>query len=155
MTGLPEDALVDERLQECLETTDPWVLLVISLENLDIFREQYGFVASDDVLRAVSLMIYNAVRDMGGTADFVGHINPTDFIVVTAPDTLDAIGERVRKRLKQALEYFYPLKDRPHKDGASRLALRMGLLSNENGPFEDVNDLKTLLLQRRVGKIGS
>ncbi|OQY31086.1 MAG: hypothetical protein DRI56_02760 [Chloroflexota bacterium] len=155
VTGLPEDALVDERLQECLETTDPWVLLVISLENLDIFREQYGFVASDDVLRAVSLMIYNAVRDMGGTADFVGHINPTDFIVVTAPDTLDAIGERVRKRLKQALEYFYPLKDRPHKDGASRLALRMGLLSNENGPFEDVNDLKTLLLQRRVGKIGS
>ncbi|MEA2008030.1 MAG: hypothetical protein U9O54_02835, partial [Chloroflexota bacterium] len=122
------------------------------LENLNIFREQYGFVASDDVLRAVSLMIHNAVRDVGGTFDFVGHINPTDFVVVTTPDVLDSIGERVRKPLEQSLEYFYPLKDRPYKEGVARLALRMGLLSKENGPFEDVNDLKTLLLQRRVGK---
>jgi hypothetical protein len=28
-------------------------LLIISLENLGAFRETFGFVASDDVLRAV------------------------------------------------------------------------------------------------------
>lgn len=154
VTGLPEDALVDERLQECLETEEPWILLIISLENLNPFRERYGFVASDDVLRAVSLMIHNAVRNVGGPSDFVGHINPTDFVVVTTPESLDAIGERVRKRLEQALEYFYPLKDRSSKGGPNRLALRMGLLSSEKGPFGDVDALKTVLLQRRVGKIG-
>ncbi len=153
VTGLPEDALVNERLEECLETAEGWVLLVISLENLDSFREQYGFVASDDVLRATSLMIHNAVRDLGGTSDFVGHINPTDFLVVTTSETLDAIGERVRKRLKQALEYFYPLKDRSLGGKMpSRLTLRMGLLSAQSGPFENVDVLKTQLLQQRVGK---
>ena len=32
---------------------DGWAIFLISLENLDVFRESYGFVASDDVLRAV------------------------------------------------------------------------------------------------------
>jgi len=61
VTGLPEGTLLDERLSECLES-DGWALLQISLENLDAFREAYGFVASDDVQRAVSLMTFNAVR---------------------------------------------------------------------------------------------
>lgn len=150
VTGLPEGVLVDERLQECLEAKENWVLLVISLENLNTFRERYGFVASDDVLRATSLMIHNAVRDLGGVSDFVGHINPTDFLVVTTPETLDPIGERVRKRLEQALEYFYPLKDRSFDGKTSRLTLRMGLLSPQQGPFENVDVVKTQLLQRRI-----
>ena len=142
-------ALVDERLTDCLGNND-WVLLLVSLENLDGFREDYGFVASDDVLRAVSLMVHNAVRSIGNASDFVGHLSATDFVVVTQPGTIANLKERIQTRLEQSLDYFYPLRDREILETPrARLALRMSKLLPSQGPFEDINNLKTKLLKRR------
>jgi len=43
VTNLPEGLLVDERLNDCVSTGD-WAIMLISLQNLDVFRENYGFV---------------------------------------------------------------------------------------------------------------
>ena len=148
ITGLAEGALVDERLMECLETED-WALLLVSIENLSQFREAYGFVASDDVQRAISLMIHNAMRGVGGSRDFVGQLGATDFILVTTPSTLPALTERIRSRLEQSLDYFYPLKDRDRsaKDRA-RLGIHMGQIMFSDGPFASLEELKAKLLQQ-------
>lgn len=111
VTGLPEGLAVDERLEECLHQND-WVALAIALENLEAFREAYGFVASDDVLRAMSLMIQNVLRELNNTDSFVGHLNPTTFILITSEAGFAPLEERLRSRLEQSLDYFYPLKDR-------------------------------------------
>jgi len=147
VTGFPEGVLVDERLAECLGSDD-WALLSISLDNLDIFRSDYGFVASDDVLRAVSLMVHNAVRNIGSTSDFIGHVTTTQLVVVTNADVLVDLGERIRTRIEQSLDYFYPLKDRDRtEDLSQRLALTMGGLLPKHGSFKDVEGLKTKLLE--------
>lgn len=148
VTGLSEGALVDERLEECLQNED-WAILMISLEHLDVFREAYGFVASDDVLRAVSLMISNAVRELGRASDFIAHVNPTEFVLITEPDMLSTLSERIRTRLEQSLDYFYPLKDRNQEDGETRLKIRMGSLVSGEKTFKSVDELKTALLQLR------
>ncbi len=142
VSGLPEGALVNERLSEILQKNG-WTLLVISLENLDAFREMYGFVASDDVLRAVSLMINNAVREFGNADDFVGHLSPTEFVLVVSSATADGLLERIRSRLEQSLDYFYPIKDRERAATLpKRLAVRTGLLQNTAGRFDSVDILK-------------
>ncbi len=87
VTGLPEGQLVDERLRECLQSQE-WAALVVSIANLAEFREAYGFVASDDVLRAVSLMIHNAMRGLGGASDFIGQLGDTEFLLITGPNNL-------------------------------------------------------------------
>ncbi len=148
VTDLPEGALVDERLQEMLETPN-WAALLVSLLNLDAFRERYGFVTSDDILRAVSLMIQNAVRDTGAPNDFIGHLSPTDFIVITHPAHVEKMAERIRSRLEQALDYFYPLKDRLNGDfGQRKLAIRIKELRATHGPFVDISQLKDAFLKR-------
>jgi DNA-binding response OmpR family regulator len=145
VTGLPEGALVDERLRECLQASD-WALLQVAIDNLSGFREAYGFVASDDVQRAVSLMIHNAMRDMGGSSDFIGHLGPTEFVLVTQVGTLTSLSERIRSRLEQSLDYFYPLRDRGAEAGAtSRLSVRMGSLTSAEGRFSTIEDLKKRL----------
>ncbi len=149
VTGFPEGALVDERLTECLESDD-WALLSISLENLDAFRNDYGFIASDDVLRAVSLMVHNAVRKVGSTSDFIGHITATQLVVVTTPGSFIDLGERIRARIEQSLDYFYPLKDRGKTEGLSkRLGLKMGALLPKHAPFTDLEGLKNKLTELR------
>jgi DNA-binding response OmpR family regulator len=145
VTNLPEGVLVDERLGECLDSAG-WGILLIGLENLDGFREAYGFVASDDVLRAVSLMIHNAVREVGSPSDFVGQYSPTEFILVTGEGTVAELKERIGTRLEQTLDYFYPLKDRGQRDfQGKRLAVRMKEIVARKGPFTNVTKLKMAL----------
>jgi DNA-binding response OmpR family regulator len=146
VTGLPEGPLVDERLAECLQTVE-WGVLIISLQNLEKFRDAYGFVASDDVLRAFSLMIGNVVREFGRPLDFIGHISPTGLVIVTQPAAIATLRENIQTRLEQSLDYFYPLKDRSKDDQKDdRLAIAVTQLTADQGPFTDLDELKQLLL---------
>lgn len=146
VTNLPEGPLVDERLKECLSQAE-WAILVISVDNLDKFREAYGFVASDDVQKAISLMIYNAVRELGSPNDFIGQLSQTDFLLVTTPAILPSLSDRIHTRMRQALDYFYPLKDRDRDGpGKQRLGIRQAQLLSSQDSFHTVKELKNRLL---------
>jgi GGDEF domain-containing protein len=149
VTGLPEGMVVDERLGDCLNK-EHWALVLVALENLDTFREQYGFVASDDVMRAVSLMIHNALREAGTPENFLGHLLPAEFLLMAEPGTAITLEERVRIRLEQSLDYFYPIKDRDqalaHKN---RLAVKTANLVSGDRRFASVDEIKAELLQRK------
>lgn len=148
VTGLPEGALVDEKLSEVLGK-DGNSLLFISLENMGAFREAYGFVASDDVLRAVSLMIVNTMREFSRPEDFLGHLSATDFIIVIPPSNLAALSEKLKSRLDQSVEYFYPIKDR---EQMAKRADRLGAALIEITSLKNRTDaaqLRTELLEMK------
>lgn len=147
VTGLPEGALVDEKLSEILGKDGIGVLLV-SIDNMVSFREAYGFVASDDVLRAISLMIVNTMREVSRPEDFLGHLNGTDFILVVPPSNLVALSEKLRMRLEQSMEYFYPIKDREQMTkSSSRLKVKMSEVDSLKDSFTDLNQMKTELIR--------
>lgn len=147
VSGLPDGALVDEKLNEILRKSG-LSLLLVSIINLDVFRDAYGFVASDDVMRAISLMIHNAMREVGSADDFVGHLTPTDFAMMITSANLPALQERVRTRLEQSLDYFYPIKDRDQASKSkNRLAIKVVEVPTISGNFADVEALKKELLR--------
>lgn len=146
VTGLPEGALVDEKLSEVLGQ-DGAALLFISLENMDAFREAYGFVASDDVLRAISLMIVNTMREVSRPEDFLGHASGTDFILVLPPSNLAALSEKLRGRLDQSMEYFYPIKDRDQMAKRNdRLGAKLAEIPSLKTRSTDVKEIKAELM---------
>jgi len=131
VTGLPEGSLVDEALRVGLEKSGT-LAMIISLKNLNQFREVYGFVASDDLLRAVSIMIRDAVRDIGSASDFLGHLSANDFLILTSSHNANAIRERIRKRLEQSFDYFYSDQDRDlgtFRDNRLQVLIKEVLLS--------------------------
>jgi DNA-binding response OmpR family regulator len=111
VTGLPEGSLVDEALQACVGSPDA-VAMAVSLRNINRFREVYGFVASDDMLRAVSLMIRDTVFERGSPDDFVGHLSLTDFVILARQAQVVELQSRLQKRLEQSFGYFYSDQDR-------------------------------------------
>ena len=152
VTNFPEGAIVDEKLGQTILSDVPWSVLLMTIMGLDYFRELYGFVASDDVLRAVSLMMNNAVREVGSETDFVGHLAPHDFIIITDESHLGPIRERIEIRMRQSMEYFYPLKDREKARQAmeeNRLKLVIGQINHASGPFTDLEALKGAVLKSR------
>lgn len=151
VTNFAEGQLVNERLNKLLYEEN-WALLAVSINGVDGFREQYGFVASDDVMRAISLMINNALRETGGEQDFVGHLDQYDFVIITAPGRLASLRERIEVRIQQSMEYFYPLKDREKarlNQRSGGLQLVVGALTDQHGTYDSLEALKSALARVR------
>lgn len=149
ITGLPEGPIVQERLEKMVEERD-WGLVVASIEGLNEFRDEYGFVAADDVTRAVSLMLSNAMQENGAEEDFIGHTDTAVFVIVTDADRCEKLAERCRVRLEPSVQYFYPAMDRPRIDElaeSERLSVEVVTLSFEDGEFKTLEDVGAALNQ--------
>ena len=142
VTGLPEGTLVDEKLSEVVGK-DGTSLLYISIQNMNVFRDAYGFVVSDDVLRALSLMIANTMHEMSRAEDFLGHLSSTDFVLLLPPSNLSALSEKLRERLDQSMEYFYPLKDRSQMlDSNLKLSAKIFEMTSLKNSSTDLTEFK-------------
>jgi len=152
VTGLPEGQLVVERLEQMVHQPD-WGVVLVGIRGLDKFRDRYGFVAADDVSRAVTLMITNAVQESGGVSDFVGHTDNGDFVVVTSSDRCKKVAERCLVRLQPSIQYFYPALERQRLHElpeAERLIVRVNSVSSREHRFNDMESLFASL-QEHVG----
>lgn len=111
VTGLPGEKLTINRLELVLERQN-WAVISVTLTGLSIFNEIYGFVARDDVLRAVALILTSAVDESGTIDDFVGHPVEEQFAVITHISKVQNLKIHIEDRLNQAMVYFYPIHDR-------------------------------------------
>jgi CheY-like chemotaxis protein len=140
VTQLPEGEPVFEALAgagpEC-------ALLVTCLRGVNTFRELYGFVASDDVIRVTSLMIRNAAMEIGGAEAFCGHIDERTLLVLAPSAQLDALEARIQQRADQSLEYFYPSDNRGENARTrDRLRISMGRIMRIEEGITDLTALK-------------
>lgn len=143
VTGLPDGDLVHERLEKLAQQKD-WGVVLAGIRGLEKFRDKYGFVAADDVSRAVTLMITNAVKESGNENAFIGHTNAGDFIILTTTEQYKQIAERCLVRLQPAIQYFYPALERPRLHTwpeSERLAVRVAHLSAQEHEFTDLESL--------------
>lgn len=148
ITNLPTGSLVSERLSDLLGRSD-WTVLSIGLQGLKRFSEAYGFVARDDVVRSVALILTH-IRDEQAPGAFVGHLNSTDFLIILEPDQVELIQHALEVRLKEALTFFYPFADRRESsDMGLPLSVSMGVLRPQGRTFDDLDDLRQALIDVR------
>ena len=155
VTGLPGKKITDDRLSLILER-DEWAAISVSITQLDVFNEIYGFVARDDVLRAVALILTSIVDELGSMDDFVGHPSESQFMIITVPAKVNDLVRHIKERLGQAMAYFYPIHDREAGyvtwgDRARRTKIPfMNVVTasarSADGPFEDVQALHQTLM---------
>jgi DNA-binding response OmpR family regulator len=145
VTGLPEGEAVDSILQTALQAGSPEVgIVTVSLFGLEVFRDMYGFVASDDVLRVAGLSITSAALEVGGADTICGHLDEHTFLVVLPAARTIAFTDRINRRLSNSLDYFYPGDNRgTMAHTTDRLRLWTAALHPAfDGPFESVEALR-------------
>jgi DNA-binding response OmpR family regulator len=156
VTGLPGKKLSNDRLSLLLERDD-WAAIAVSITELDVFNEIYGFVARDDVLRAIALILTGIVDELGSIDDFLGHPAEAYFLIITVPAKLNDLDSQIRGRLGQAMGYFYPIHDREagyvEWGAASQQRTKIPFMEvvtytarASDGPFEDVQALRDVLI---------
>ncbi len=130
ITNLPESGVLEEYFQELLPAPEFKCVVLVRIRNLDSFREAFGFIASDDVLRAITLMIQNVVHEQGNGEDLIGHLSPTDIVVITDESKVHALEQHIRHRLPQSIELFYPINVRDNPGLLTdRLSVQIGILN--------------------------
>ncbi|MGA9193102.1 MAG: response regulator [Anaerolineales bacterium] len=150
-TGLPAGRLIEDQLRHILRSAS-WALLDLRINHFDTFKEAYGFVAGDDVLRFTAMMINQILDQSGQENDFVGHVGGDNFLIITSADRAGQVEEQVRQRFAEGVQSHYSSIDRerghilvPSQDGqgqqAALMDLSIGLVTSEDGDFADIREI--------------
>ncbi|GJM41306.1 MAG: diguanylate cyclase [Ardenticatenaceae bacterium] len=152
VTGLPEGTLVREQLTKML-TQANWGVVLAGIRGLNKFRDKFGFVAADDVARAVTLMIANAVQESGNGNNFVGHTDSGDFVILTSSKNYQKLAERCMVRLHPSIQYFYPALERQRLHElpeSERLTVHVAAVSSDQFQGNNIEDLFQSLAKHRL-----
>lgn len=143
VTGLPNAELVDERLRVLLMQHN-WAMLTLEVSGLDAFADRYGFVARDDALRALALMMNNTATDGLAEPDssFVGQLTDTSFIIISDAHRTGELREKLAARLRQSVNFFYPARERSATEPRPELKFALGVITEQAGPYLDNNALR-------------
>jgi len=106
VTGLPSSKLIEEQLRTIIRRND-WSVVYIGINYVSGFKDAYGFVAGDDVLRFTAMLLTEVVDEVGSGGDFIGHIGGDEFIIISRPETSPRIKSRLIQRFNEEVETFY------------------------------------------------
>lgn len=153
VTGMPAGRRVQTELMRLVreEPEGDWALMRFHVRNLDPFREVYGFMAGDDILRTTARMLAEALGRESIEEDFIGFGGHDDFIVITNADRADELQERVQTAFEEAIGSFYSFIERERGtiefEGEQYPMARLTVhtVVSKDGPFYDIRSLTEVL----------
>ncbi|MGZ9221857.1 MAG: response regulator [Anaerolineales bacterium] len=158
-SGLPAGRLIEDQLRRIIRERG-WALLDARVNNFESFKDVYGFVAGDDVLRFTAMLIGEVVDELGTTSDFIGHAGGDNFIVITKEAKAEAIKTRLKERFDNEVQTHYNFMDRqqgfanaPSSDGTTVkvpfMTMSVGIVSPSMQSFSDIREITELAAEAR------
>ncbi|HXF85591.1 MAG TPA: response regulator [Anaerolineales bacterium] len=158
-SGLPAGRLIEEQLRRIIREKG-WALLDARINSFEPFKDVYGFVAGDDVLRFTAMLIGEVVDELGTASDFIGHAGGDNFIIITAEEKAAAIKARLKERFDQEVLTHYNFIDRqqgfvqaPASNGAMIkvpfMTMSVGIVTPSEHTFADIREITELAAEAR------
>jgi PleD family two-component response regulator len=158
-SGRPAGRLIEEQLRRIIREKG-WALLDAGISHFGSFKDVYGFVAGDDVLRFTSLILGEVVDELGNPSDFIGHAGGDNFIITTTEEKAEGIKSRLKERFNQEVQTHYNFIDRqqgfvqsPMADGTTVkvpfMTMAIGIVSPSQHAFADIREITELSAEAR------
>ena len=158
-SGLPAGRLIEEQLRRIIREKG-WALLDARVNEFEPFKDVYGFVAGDDVLRFSAMLIGEVVDEIGTTTDFIGHAGDDNFIIITREEKAPLIKARLKERFNKEVQTHYNFIDRqqgfmhaPVADGSTMqvpfMTISVGVVSPSGQSFADIREITELAAEAR------
>ena len=157
-SGLPSSRLIEDQLRRIIRSKG-WAYLDARVNNFESFKDVYGFVAGDDVLRFTTMLLSEVVDELGTSSDFIGHPGGDNFIIITTEDKASAIKARLKERFDSEVLTHYNFMDRqqgfvqaPAADGTTTkvpfMTMSVGIVTSANS-FADIREITELAAEAR------
>ncbi|MGB4580966.1 MAG: response regulator [Coriobacteriia bacterium] len=112
LTGLPSNALTEERLAFMLARKRPFSAIFVDIDDFRSFNRCYGYARGDLLLRHLAELILESVNFTGCDEAFVGHLNADDFVVICEPEKAEEVANQLTKAWDLSVMDFYEDEDR-------------------------------------------
>ena len=136
-TGLPSGRLIEDQLRQLMRRDD-WGIAYVGINGFGEFKDEYGFVAGEEVLRFAAMVMGRAVDSLGTSNDFIGHIGGEDFWIIAEKDLIGPIAEDLRQRFDTEIGTHYDWKARQE---GNLMPLSIGVVTVDDGPFYDIREI--------------
>lgn len=157
-SGLPAGRLIEEQLRRIIRQ-DNWALLDVRINHFEPFKEVHGFVAGDDVVRFIAMLINEVLDEHGTPNDFIGHPGGDNFIIITEGKNAGNIRDRLKARFAEEVLSHYSFIDREQgyikatQDGQSieapLMTLAIGVISQADYQFADIREITEMAAEAR------
>ncbi len=158
-SGLPSGKLIEEQLRRIIRLRG-WAMMDIRIDHFEAFKEVYGFVAGDDVLRFGAMLMGEVVDEFGSPGDFIGHAGGDNFLLICAEENASAIRQALKIRFANEVLSHYNFMDREqgyivtyNEAGqpvqSPMMTLSIGLVSPSQQQFADIREITELAAEAR------
>jgi PleD family two-component response regulator len=156
-SGLPSGRLIEDQLRELIRRDD-WAYVDMRITDFDPFRDKYGFVAGDEVLRFTAMLVGEVVDELGSPDDFIGHAGNDNFVLITTTDRVEKMTERLATRFDHEVQTHYSYIDREQggmkidEGGGEKMVklmtLSIGFVTSERD-FSDIREITEAAAEAR------
>ena len=112
LTGLPGNYSINDEIGRRLKAERPFALLQLDVDHFKAFNDYYGYTRGDQAIQMLAQILSESALRYGGPETFVGHIGGDDFVVLTAPETAEPLGEAILEWFNSAARDLYDAEDR-------------------------------------------
>lgn len=159
-SGLPSGRLIEDQLRKIIREK-AWALLDVKINNLDAFKEVYGFIAANDVLRFTGMLIGDVLDEVGMSSyDFVGHAGGDNFVVIGDYESSQKLISALKEKFSEAIKTHYNFIDRDQgfltlKDDkgnihqSSLMTISIGMVSPRTHSFADIREITEIAAEER------
>lgn len=158
-SGLPSGKLIEDQLRKVIREKD-WAFLDIQIMNLDAFKDVYGFIAGNDVLRFSAMLMGEILDQFGSESDFLGHAGGNSFVIITREKNAQNIREQLKIKFADSIQTHYSFLDRQQgyitsKDNQGNsvkhpfMCLAVGIVSPHTHQFSDIREITELAAEER------
>ncbi len=159
-SNLPTGRLIEDHLRNLMRSNHDWTYIDAKINNFDLFTEVYGFVAGDEVIRFMALLMGEVVDDVGTPDDYVGHPGRDSFVVITHSGNAERVEQRLVERFNEEVKQHYSFIDRergyilvPDGNKGERqvdlMTLSVGSVSTITHQFSDIREITELAAEDR------
>jgi DNA-binding response OmpR family regulator len=158
-SGLPAGRIIEDQLRQVIRRSN-WILMDIRINHYEPFKEVYGFVAADDLIRFTAVLMNEVVEESGTINDFIGHAGGDNFIIVTSKEAASPIQQNLKARFAEEVLSHYNFMDREQgfittsdPSGSTEqiplMTLAIGTVSPTQHQFTDIREITELAAEAR------
>lgn len=164
LTNLPGGLRVERAIEDRLASGKRWSILYLDLNTFKAYNDVYGFLRGNDLIRLLARIASESARELGGPDDFVGHVGGDDFIIITTPERVEPLCERIIERWDRESRALYSPEDlarggmvaldrRGQRQSYPLVSLSIGVVTNERRPITSPAEVSHIAAEvKRVAK---
>ncbi len=158
-SGLPAGRLIEDQLRQMIRRKD-WGFMDLRINHFAAFKDVYGFVAADDVLRFTAMLLSEVVDQSGTSDDFIGHSGGDTFVIISSEKATHVIRNQVKARFSEEILAHYNFIDRQqgymlatdpegNKVKTLMMSLSVGIISPSKHTFADIREITEMAAEMR------